>query len=144
MENEEIFLEEDDFLDNEDVKEKTFTDIEETEVLEEQTDENAADPEVRDFAAEIRELWAIRPDLKGKTLPPEVAKAAADGQRLALAYFAYDAKSARSQAESSRRENEILRQNMASAARAPVRGATSDSGENKPRDPFLEGFETQW
>ena len=126
------------------VKEETFTDTENTDVLEISDSENEEDPALRDFAAEIRELWEIRPDLRGKSLPPEVAQAAAKGQRLALAYFAFDAKAARAQAESRQKENDILRQNAASAARAPVRGAAGDPGAAKPKDPFLEGFEQTW
>lgn len=147
MENENttVIAEEDNiFLEEEDVKEEAFTDTENTDILEDSASENDEDPTLRDFAAEIRELWEIRPDLKGKPLPPEVAQAAAQGQRLSLAYFAFDAKAARTQAESRRKENDILRQNAASAARAPVKGAAGGTGEAGARDPFLEGFETQW
>ena len=144
MEKEEIFQEEDDFLDNEDVKEKTFTDTENTKVLEEEVDENGVDPVMRDFSEEIRELWRIRPQLRGQKLPDEVAKAAANGRNLSVAYLEQEAEPARKQAASSRRENEILRQNAASAARAPVKGTTGSSVDQGPKDPFLEGFEKSW
>ena len=144
MENTPLAEDEDIFSDTEDVKEKTFTDSENTEVLEEISDENGVDPVMRDFSEEIRELWRIRPELRGKVLPPEVARAAADGQRLSLAYLDHEAAQARRQAESSRKENDILRQNAASASRAPVRGVSGSAVDPRPKDPFLEGFEKSW
>lgn len=103
------------------------------------------EPQARDFGAEIRELWELRPELKGKTLPSEVAAAAAKGQRLALAYFAHESKMARAEAENSRKENEILRQNAAAAAKAPVKGVSGGGPTNsKAKDPFLEGFDSEW
>ena len=144
MENTPLAEEEDIFSDTEDVKEKTFTGIEDTEVLEEINDEDGIDPVMRDFSEEIRELWRIRPELRNKVLPDAVAKAAANGQRLSLAYLDHEAAQARQQAESSRRENEILRQNAASASRAPVKGTSGSGVDVKPKDPFLEGFEKSW
>ena len=142
IENTAVFLEEDEvFLEEEDVKEETFTDTENTEVSEDSGSENKEDSDLRDFADEIRELWSIRPELKGKSLPTEVAQAAANGQRLAVAYFAYESK----QDKDHKKESEILRRNAASAARAPVKGTVGGGGvSNGPKDPFLEGFETQW
>ena len=144
MENTPLAEEEDIFSDTDDVKEKTFTDIENTEVLEEIDGENGIDPVMRDFSEEIRELWRIRPELRNKVLPDAVAKAAANGQRLSLAYLDHEAVQARQQAESSRRENEILRQNATSASRAPVKGTAGSGVGAQPKDPFLEGFEHQW
>ena len=144
IENTSFAEEEDILLDTEDVKEKTFTGTENTEILEEEIDENGVDPVMRDFSEEIRELWRIRPELRGKVLPTEVAQAAANGQRLALAYLTHEAAQARKQAESSRKENDILRQNAASASRAPVKGTTGSGVDARPKDPFLEGFETSW
>ena len=144
LENTPLPEDEDIFLDTEDVKEKTFTDTENTEVSEESIDENGVDPVMRDFSEEIRELWRIRPELKGKSLPAEVAKAAANGQRLSLAYLDHEAAQAKQQAESSRKENAILRQNAASASRAPVKGTGGSGVDVKPEDPFLEGFEKSW
>ena len=144
IENTPLLEEEDIFMDSEDVKEKTFTDTENTEVLEEEVDENGVDPVMRDFSEEIRELWRIRPQLRGQKLPDEVAKAAANGRNLSVAYLEHEAEQARKQAASSRKENEILRQNAASAARAPVKGTTGSSVDQGPKDPFLEGFEKSW
>lgn len=103
------------------------------------------EPQARDFGAEIRELWELRPELQGKTLPAEVAAAAAKGQRLALAYFAHESKMAKTEAENSRKENEILKQNAAAAAKAPVKG-TNGGGptDSKPKDPFLDGFDSDY
>ena len=103
------------------------------------------EPKARDFAAEIQELWTMRPDLKGTRLPREVAAAAVEGRSLVLAYLEYENKQARAEAENSRKENEILRQNAAAAAKAPVKGVSGGGVTNtQPKDPFLEGFDSDY
>lgn len=102
-------------------------------------------PPSRDFAAEVRELWSMRPDLKGTTIPSEVAAAAANGQNLSLAYFAYEAKQAKAAAEQLRQENNTYKQNAATAAKAPVKGVSGGGATNtQPEDPFLKGFDSGW
>ena len=102
-------------------------------------------PEARDFAAEVQALWSMRPDLKGTKIPSEVAAAAANGQNLSLAYFAYEAKQAKASAETLRKENEIFKQNAAAAAKAPVKGtAGGGTTDTKAKDPFEEGFDSGW
>lgn len=102
-------------------------------------------PAARDFEAEVRELWSRRPDLKGTTIPSEVAAAAANGQNLTLAYLAYEAKQAKAEAETLRKENEIYKQNAASAAKAPVKPVTGGGAtDTKPKDPFEVGFDSGW
>lgn len=103
------------------------------------------EPQARDFAAEVQQLWSMRPDLRGVTIPSEVAAAAAMGQNLALAYFAYEAKQANEAAENLRKENEVYKQNAAAAAKAPVRGVSGKGAtDTQPKDPFLEGFDSDW
>jgi len=102
-------------------------------------------PPARDYAAEVRELWAMRPDLKGTTIPSEVAAAAANGQNIALAYFAYEAKQAKATAEQLRQENNTYKQNAATAAKAPVKGVSGGGATNtQPEDMLLKGFDSGW
>lgn len=110
-----------------------------------QRQDTAQEPAARDFAAEIRELWAMRPELKGTTIPSEVAAAAASGQNLTLAYLNYEAKQSKSEADKLRRENDVYKQNAAAAAKAPVKGVTGGGAtDTQPKDPFLEGFDSSW
>lgn len=118
---------------------------EHNEILEE-TEVQAETPasEERDFDAEVRELFAARPELRGGELPTEVLMACAGGKNLTDAYNDY-AKSQRQDADSLRKENRVLRQNARAAAQAPVRGVTRGGGTNaKPEDAFLRGFNAGW
>ena len=102
-------------------------------------------PAARDFAEEVRELWAMRPDLRGVQIPSEVAAAAANGQNLSLAYFAYEAKQAKASADTLRKENEVYKQNAAAAAKAPVKGVSGGGAtDTQPKDPFLIGCDSDW
>lgn len=102
-------------------------------------------PPARDFAAEVQELWAMRPDLKGTRIPSEVAAAAANGQNIALAYFAYEAKQAKATAERLQQENNTYKQNAATAAKAPVKGVSGGGATNtQPEDLLLKGFDSGW
>lgn len=113
--------------------------------VEDKTPVQTNNPPARDFAAEVRELWTMRPDLKGTTIPSEVAKAAAEGQNLSLAFFAYEAKQAKAAAEQLRQENNTYKQNAATAAKAPVKGVTGGGAtDTQPEDPFLKGFDSEW
>lgn len=103
------------------------------------------EPQARDFGAEIRDLWELRPELKGTRLPAEVAAAAAKGQNLTLAYLDFESKQAKATAETLRKENEIFKQNAAAAAKAPVKGVTGGGAtDTKPKDPFLAGFDSDY
>ena len=109
------------------------------------TDVQTNNPPARDYAAEVRELWAMRPDLKGTKIPSEVAAAAANGQNIALAYFAYEAKQAKATAEQLRQENNTYKQNAATAAKAPVKGVSGGGATNtQPEDMLLKGFDSGW
>lgn len=108
--------------------------------------ETAAKAPTRDFAAEIAMLKAARPDLMGKQLPVEVVKACTEGEHpkhLMVAYAEYEAAQQKAEADRLRHENEVLRQNAAAAARAPVKGATGGGpADSKPEDDFLKGFDS--
>ena len=96
----------------------------------------------RDYQAEVEELLQARPQLRGQALPDAVSRAAvADNKRLLLAYLDYEAKQVQAENERLRRENEIYKQNAATAARSPVRGVSGGGAtDTKPSDPFLDGF----
>lgn len=99
------------------------------------------EPPARDLGAEVRELLTIRPELRGKALPPEVAAAAAQGRNLVRVYLDYESKAQRAEAENLRKELEIMKQNATSAAKAPVRGVSGGGAtDTKPEDPFLVGW----
>ncbi len=94
---------------------------------------------------ELAELLAEHPALReklarGESLPREViARCVAGHVPLRMAYAEYEARAAKSELEQLRREVEILRQNAAAAAKAPVRG-TAGGADNRGSDPFIEGF----
>lgn len=102
--------------------------------------EDAAEP-VSDFRAELAQLRDLYPDFK--EIPDEVAIATAKGIPLLNAYQAYRDQQSAKTAASLKRENEVLKQNAASAAKAPVRGVTG-GGNTAPKkvDNFLKGFDS--
>ena len=115
--------------------------------------EDPAEPEVvetpahepkstaRDFENELRQLKTLYPSVK--ELPDEVALAAAHGANLLTAYVAYRERQTSQAAASLKRENEVLKQNAASAAKAPVRGTTGGGAtDTKPKNNLLAGFDS--
>lgn len=97
----------------------------------------------RDFRADASELIKARPDLAGKQLPHEVLVAYGAGKNLLAAYTDYEVKQAKAEASKLRKENEIYKQNAASAARAPVKGVSGGGAtDTKAKDPFEEGFDS--
>ena len=101
-------------------------------------------PAARDYAGEVQALYAARPELRGQDLPQEVAAACVGGKSLIEAYNEYACRQ-RSDAAALRKENRILRQNAATAARAPVRGVTRGGPTDaQPEDAFLRGFNEAW
>ena len=97
-------------------------------------------PAVRDFRAEVEQLKALYPEFK--EVPDEVARAAAKGVPLLTAYLAYRDKQSAKTAASLKKENRVLKQNAASAAKAPVTGVTGGGSVTpKKSDPFLKGFD---
>ena len=107
-----------------------------------QTDSTATSepaPAERDFTQEVQQLKALYPDFK--ETPDEVALAVAEGTNLLTAYVAYREKQTQQAAASLKKENEVLKHNAASAAKAPVRGVTGGGKtDTKPTDPFLKGL----
>jgi hypothetical protein len=95
----------------------------------------------RDLAQEIKQLKQLYPDFK--ETPDEVAIAYAAGTDLLTAYVAYREKQTSKAAASLKRENEVLKQNAASAARAPVKGVTGGGAtDTKPKNHLLVGFDS--
>ena len=95
----------------------------------------------RNFTQEVEQLKALYPDFK--EMPDEVAKAAANGANLLTAYVAYREKQTSKAAASLKKENEVLKQNAASAAKAPVKGITGGGATNtKPKNDLLAGFDS--
>lgn len=98
-------------------------------------------PMPRDFKAEVDQLKALYPDFK--EMPDEVAKAVSNGTNLLTAYLAYREKQTSKAAASLKKENEVLKQNAASAAKAPVKGVTGGGATNtKPQHRLLDGFDS--
>jgi hypothetical protein len=100
---------------------------------------NPVAPE-RNFVAEVEQLKALYPEFK--EMPDEVAKSVANGANLLTAYIAYREKQNSKAAASLKKENEVLKQNAASAAKAPVKGVTGGGATNtKPTHDILKGFD---
>ena len=99
--------------------------------------------QTRDFVQEVNQLKALYPDFK--EMPDEVAVAVSNGANLLTAYLAYREKQTTKAAASLKKENEVLKQNAASAAKAPVRGVTGGGATNtKAQNDFLKGFDSDW
>ena len=93
----------------------------------------------RNFMDEIHQLKELYPDAE---IPDEVMKSAANGTNLLTAFLAYREKQNSKAAASLKKENEVLKQNAASAAKAPVRGVTGGGATNtKPQSNLLKGFD---
>lgn len=108
---------------------------------------DVSEPEERNFKSEVAELLKAHPEIKGAgPLPQEVVDAAIKGgHRLLTAYEQYSVEHAKAEVQNLKKENQILRQNAASAARAPVTGlAGGGATDTKPADPFLEGFNSKY
>lgn len=104
-------------------------------------------PAERDFQKEVAQLVKAYPELKGSgPLPQEVVDATIKGGRsLIEAYTSYKAGQAEAELKKLKNENQILKQNAASAARAPVTGVSGGGAtDTKPVDPFLEGFNSRY
>lgn len=101
----------------------------------------ATEPPVRNFAEEVKQLRALYPDLK--QIPDEVVRMAGQADvPLLNAYHAYVDKQRSKTVASVEKENRILKQNAASAAKAPVRGVSGGGVAPKRSDPFEKGFDS--
>ena len=99
-------------------------------------------PPQRDLNAEVQQLKLLYPDVK--ELPTEVTNAWTSGVPLLSAYLAYQNGRMRKAAAELKKENQILKQNAASAAKAPVT-PVSGGGDVTPKkkDPFEAGFDSE-
>jgi len=98
----------------------------------------------RDIVAEIKQLRALYPE--EKQIPDEVLSMASQaGVSLLDAFRVYRDKQSAKTAASIEKENRILKQNAASAAKAPVKGVSGGGVAPKKSDPFVSGFDsTDW
>ena len=91
----------------------------------------------RDFVREVAQLLEQYPELKGKTIPQKVVRAALEGMTLLEAYEAYLAERSAAEIE----ENDSRQQNQRAAKKAPVTGVTGGSAVTaQGEDDFLRGF----
>lgn len=102
-------------------------------------------PAQRSMAEEIRQLQVIRPNVK--SIPDDVTRMAANGIPLTQAYLAWESETNSKTAASLKKENEVLKHNAASAARAPVTGVTGGGATTgKPVSKFeqdlMKGFDS--
>ena len=108
--------------------------------------DQSAEPEkthipVRDFAAEVKQLKALFP--KVEEIPDEVLNVAATKDiSVVTAYLAYRENESAKAAESLKKENAILKQNAASAAKDAVKGVTGGGASADKVDYFMKGFES--
>ena len=93
----------------------------------------------RDPRAEIEQLKALYPNFK--EVPDAVAKAWAAGVPLLSAWLAYRESENEKTAARLQKENDILRQNAAAAARAPVKGVSGGGETHQKVDNFIKGFD---
>ena len=112
---------------------------------EEETPAPAADPQpavpTRDFDREFQQLHALYPEMT--QLPNEVMSAYLKGADLLSAYSAYRVAKSEQAVASVKKENTILRQNAAAAARAPVKGVTGGGNTvEREKDDFEKGFDS--
>ncbi|MDD6159616.1 MAG: hypothetical protein PUB51_00595 [Oscillospiraceae bacterium] len=97
----------------------------------------------RDFHGEVRQFQKLYPDVQ--ELPDEVARAVAGGTDLLTAYVAYREMQTRRDAQSLRKENQVLKQNADARARAPLCGVAGGGAAKSPAGALLEGFDcTEW
>lgn len=97
----------------------------------------------RNIQTEAQELIVARPDLKMQQLPMEVVEAWRNGENLLNAYNRYEARQKEAENQKLKKENNILKQNAAAAAKAPVKGVTGGAPtDTEPEDPFLKGFDS--
>lgn len=100
----------------------------------------AAEPLVRNFALEVEQLKALYPDIK--EIPDEVARAASKGVPVLTAFLAYREQQSAKTAAALRAENNVLKQNAASAAKAPVKGITGGgTASAKKQSVYEDGFD---
>ena len=106
-------------------------------------EETTPESHERNIQAEAQELIVARPDLKTRQLPMEVVEAWRNGENLLNADNRYEARQKEAENQKLKKENNILKQNAAAAAKAPVKGVTGGAPtDTEPEDPFLKGFDS--
>lgn len=97
-----------------------------------------------DWNADVARLAKLRPDVK--ELPVEVHQAWLNGEDLVTAYLLHENRALRGSKAAVEKETKVLKQNAASAAKAPVRGVTGGGPtDTKPKSDFLKGFDSdEW
>ena len=100
-------------------------------------------PGQRDFKQEVADLFRAYPNARKERIPDEVTgDALSSNKPLVQAYADWKARTASAKATRAERENKILKQNQAAAARAPVSKVTGGGKtDTRPVDDFLRGFE---
>lgn len=97
-----------------------------------------------DYKIQVDELFAVRPDLRGKIekFPDEVIKAVVKEKiPLRTAYAEWEARTAKAEQERLKKENELFAQTAQTATRAPVRGTNGGQADKAEKlDPFLSAF----
>lgn len=119
-------------------------------VQEEPAAEESA-PSARDFRTEVANLYALYPELARTGEIPEPVKydALTNGTPLAEAYAKYKGGQTATEAAALKKENNILKQNAATATRAPVKGVrgggavSGDSRAEFDRN-LLAGFDEEY
>ena len=95
----------------------------------------------RDWNVDVARLAQLRPDVK--ELPVEVHQAWLNGEDLVTAYLLHENRALRGSKAAVEKETKVLKQNAASAAKAPVRGVTGGGATNtQPESDFLKGFDS--
>ncbi len=100
----------------------------------------------QDLRNEIESIYTMYPGERGKQIPEAVATAMSNGESLTKAYLRYMGTKDQAAMKTLKKENEVLKQNAASAAKAPIKGVTGGGPTGtKKEDPFLKGFQdTSW
>lgn len=107
-----------------------------------QTETKTVETDIDVFRNQVQKLKTLYPDFK--EMPNEVALAINNGVDPISAYVAYREKQTSKAAASLKKENEVLKQNAASAAKAPVKGVTGGGTAQTKVDPWLEAFEKDY
>lgn len=96
----------------------------------------------RDFAAEVKAVLDVYPDMSGKQLPPEVVnESIRTGKPLLNALTEYRTAEANKKIAELQKKTDTLSQNADAAGRAPVKPVTATGATGvKPEDAFLKGF----
>lgn len=112
-------------------------------VKQEPPKEQSAGEGERNFKQEVADLFRAYPAARTERIPEEVINDALSMNKpLVQAYADWKARTASAKATRAERENKILKQNQAAAARAPVSRVTGGGKtDTRPVDDFLRGFE---